>query len=52
MAVVYHYLERENGKVLEFHMCNFSYFEIFAFPIASAAFFYASLFKAPNLNER
>lgn len=27
MAVVYCYLEKENYKVLKFHMNNFSYFE-------------------------
>ena len=30
MAVIYCYLERENYKVLNFHMNNFPYFELSA----------------------
>ena len=33
LVVIYRYLERENYKVLKFHVNNYSYFEISAFLI-------------------
>ena len=38
MVVVYYYLERENYKVLKFHVNNYSYFEMNASLFLSAAF--------------
>ena len=38
MVVIYYYLERENYKVLKFHVNNYSYFEMNTSLFLSAAF--------------